>query len=109
MHDQVEVRSFESVERSHVEHEQPNDVDAWWLYSYAVTDVDQARKALETVLRLDPAYTGARDLLGSFGGNFLAAVISRVLADAGKNEVRAGFLVGTLQMQGADPADCRRR
>jgi hypothetical protein len=43
--------------------EQPNDVDAWWLYSYAVTDVDQARKALETVLRLDPAYPGARDLL----------------------------------------------
>jgi cytoskeletal protein RodZ len=41
----------------------PNDVDAWWLYSYAVTDVEQARKALETVLRLDPAYPGARDLL----------------------------------------------
>lgn len=43
--------------------DQPNDVDAWWLYSYAVTDVAQARKALETVLRLDPAYPGARDLL----------------------------------------------
>jgi hypothetical protein len=43
--------------------DQPNDVDAWWLYSYAVTDVAQAKKALETVLRLDPAYPGARDLL----------------------------------------------
>ncbi|MBP6297721.1 MAG: hypothetical protein KA401_00115 [Anaerolineae bacterium] len=43
--------------------DQPNDVDAWWLYSYAVTDVEQGRKALETVLRLDPAYPGARDLL----------------------------------------------
>lgn len=43
--------------------EQPNDVDAWWLYSYAVTEIDQAKKALETVLRLDPAYPGARDLL----------------------------------------------
>jgi hypothetical protein len=43
--------------------EQPNDVDAWWLYSYAVTDVARAKKALETVLRLDPAYPGARDLL----------------------------------------------
>src|SRR5690606_11573431 len=48
--------------------EQPNDVDAWWLYSYAVTDVDQARKALETVLRLDPAYPGARDLLNELEG-----------------------------------------
>ena len=48
--------------------EQPNDVDAWWLYSYAVTDVAQARKALETVLRLDPAYPGARDLLNELEG-----------------------------------------
>lgn len=48
--------------------DQPNDVDAWWLYSYAVTDVDQARKALETVLRLDPAYPGARDLLNELEG-----------------------------------------
>lgn len=48
--------------------DQPNDVDAWWLYSYAVTDVEQARKALETVLRLDPAYPGARDLLNELEG-----------------------------------------
>lgn len=41
----------------------PNDVDAWWLYSYAVTDVEQGKEALQTVLRLDPAYPGARELL----------------------------------------------
>lgn len=41
----------------------PNDADAWWLYSYAVADPEDGRKALQTVLRLDPAYPGARDLL----------------------------------------------
>lgn len=43
--------------------EKPNDPDAWWLYSYAAENPTEARKALENVLRLDPMYPGARDLL----------------------------------------------
>lgn len=58
--------------------DQPNDVDAWWLYSYAVTDVSQARKALETVLRLDPSYPGARELLNELEGASPAAPVMPV-------------------------------
>jgi len=43
--------------------DKPNDPDAWWLYSYAVDNVDDARKALESVLRLDSAYPEANELL----------------------------------------------
>lgn len=41
----------------------PDNADAWWLYSYAVTDVETARMALNTVLRLDDTYPGASELL----------------------------------------------
>jgi len=41
---------------------QPDDADAWWLYTYAVDNTDDARKALENVLRLDSTYPGANDL-----------------------------------------------
>jgi hypothetical protein len=43
--------------------EKPDDPDAWWLYSYAAENPTEARKSLENVLRLDPMYPGARDLL----------------------------------------------
>lgn len=42
--------------------EYPNNPDAWWLYAHAVTDIDDAHAALQTVLSLDPQYPGARDL-----------------------------------------------
>lgn len=37
--------------------------DVWWLYAHAVTDPDTARTALYTVLRLDPSYPNANELV----------------------------------------------
>jgi len=41
-----------------------SNVDAWWLYAHAVTDTFAARKALDEVIRLDPHYPGALELMG---------------------------------------------
>lgn len=43
--------------------EHPSNADAWWLYAHAVTDVDDARAALQTTLQLDPQYPEAQRLL----------------------------------------------
>ena len=40
-----------------------DNADVWWLYSHAVTDAETARLALNNVLRVDPNYPEARDLL----------------------------------------------
>jgi hypothetical protein len=40
-----------------------DNADVWWLYSHAVTDAETARLALNNVLRIDPNYPDARDLL----------------------------------------------
>ncbi len=40
-----------------------DNADVWWLYSHAVTDSETARLALNNVLRIDPNYPDARDLL----------------------------------------------
>jgi cytoskeletal protein RodZ len=37
--------------------------DVWWLYAHAVADADTARMALYNVMRLDPNYPGASELL----------------------------------------------
>ncbi|MEP7293989.1 MAG: tetratricopeptide repeat protein [Chloroflexota bacterium] len=42
---------------------EPNNADAWWVYAHAVTSADDGRKALENVVRIDPRYPGASDLL----------------------------------------------
>jgi hypothetical protein len=42
---------------------EPDNADAWWLYTYAVTDVETARMALNTILHLDSNYPGASELL----------------------------------------------
>lgn len=39
--------------------------DVWWLYAHAVTDADEARTALNQVLRLDPNYPDAAQLLNN--------------------------------------------
>lgn len=39
-----------------------DNVDAWWLYAHAVSDVENARRALQNVRRLDPAYPGLAEL-----------------------------------------------
>lgn len=40
-----------------------NNADAWWLLNYAAADGHEAREALQNVLRIDPSYPGARELL----------------------------------------------
>jgi len=40
-----------------------DNADVWWLYSHSVTDAETARLALNNVLRIDPNYPDARDLL----------------------------------------------
>lgn len=37
--------------------------DVWWLYAHAVVDVEEAQTALNQVLRLDPNYPGAGELV----------------------------------------------
>lgn len=41
----------------------PDNADAWWILSYAVSDPQKARNALNQVLRIDRNYPGARDML----------------------------------------------
>lgn len=40
-----------------------DNIEAWWLYAHAVEDKEQAREALDNVLRLDPHYPEADELL----------------------------------------------
>jgi hypothetical protein len=48
----------------------PDNVDAWWIYAHAVTDPDDARRALENVVRIDPHYAGATDLLQTLNDEY---------------------------------------
>ncbi len=41
----------------------PDNADAWWIYSHSVTDPQLALDALENVVRVDPEYPGATELL----------------------------------------------
>lgn len=41
----------------------PNNADAWWVYAHAVTTPEDGRAALENVIRIDPRYPGAIELL----------------------------------------------
>ena len=43
--------------------QEPDNVDAWWLYAHAVTDPEAGRMALNQVLRLDDSFQEARALL----------------------------------------------
>jgi hypothetical protein len=40
-----------------------DNADAWWLYAHAVTDSETARLALNNVLRINPNYPEANELL----------------------------------------------
>ena len=63
--------------------EDPDNVDAWWLYVHAVKDVETARMGLNTVLKLDPAYPGAQDLLDSLEQQFPTAVAEAAATTGG--------------------------
>ncbi|MBE2269736.1 MAG: hypothetical protein IAE80_15980 [Anaerolinea sp.] len=43
--------------------EEPDNADAWWIYSHAVTTPEEAMTALENVVRIDPNYQQASELL----------------------------------------------
>jgi predicted negative regulator of RcsB-dependent stress response len=49
--------------------QEPDNVDAWWLYAHAVTDPETGRMALNQVLRLDSSYHEAHDLLTELDKN----------------------------------------
>ena len=40
-----------------------DNADAWWIYAHSVTDPAEARHALGNVLRVNPNYPGAADLM----------------------------------------------
>jgi hypothetical protein len=48
----------------------PDNADAWWILSYAVSDPQKARNALNQVLRIDRNYPGARDMLAQLDEKF---------------------------------------
>jgi hypothetical protein len=51
---------------------QPNNLDAWWLMANAVSEPDDAREALNNVLRIDPNHRQARELLNELNAQFPA-------------------------------------
>ncbi len=66
-------RAFELVENGNYEEarmildpilqKDKNNANAWWIYAHAATDPDVGREALENVLRIDPTYPGASELI----------------------------------------------
>src|SRR5512140_94340 len=42
---------------------EPDNVDAWWLMAMAATSPDAMRNALQNVVRINPNYLNARQLL----------------------------------------------
>lgn len=57
-----DLEKARSLLDSYLEQDRDN-ADAWWLYAHAVNDPMEAQDALRNVLRLDPAYPGAKALL----------------------------------------------
>ena len=49
---------------------QPNNADAWWLMANAVSEPEDARNALQNVLRLNPSNAQARELLDQLDEQF---------------------------------------
>jgi tetratricopeptide (TPR) repeat protein len=71
--DQVLTQAYELIESGNLEEAEAllkpvlasdqDNVDAWWLYAHAVSDPEEARNALNQVLKLDSSYEEARGLL----------------------------------------------
>ncbi|HLU09783.1 MAG TPA: hypothetical protein VK003_08960 [Oceanobacillus sp.] len=47
-----------------------DNADAWWIYAHAVTDPAEARHALGNVLRINPNYPGATELMQTLEQQF---------------------------------------
>ncbi len=48
----------------------PENADAWWIYSYAVTDPREAYRALNNVKRLAPDYDGISEMITTFNSQY---------------------------------------
>jgi hypothetical protein len=57
--------------------EEPDNVDAWWLYAHAVDDPETARMALNMVQKLDPEYPGADELLTSLESEYPVTALDK--------------------------------
>ncbi len=49
-----------------------NNADVWWIYAHAVDNPEAGRDALENVVRIDPRYPGASELLAQAQERFPA-------------------------------------
>ena len=76
-------RAFKLIKRDETEEaqkiirpildEEPDNVDAWWLLAYAVTEPREVREALLNVLKLDPDYANApkaREMLDKLNAEY---------------------------------------
>lgn len=81
--DQALMRAYELIEDDRLSdaeallkpilEQEPDNIDAWWLYAHAVSDPETARMALSQVLKLDHNYEGAQDLLNQLDEGYPAA------------------------------------
>lgn len=95
-------RAFELIEQDSLEEAQEvldavlasdaNNPDAWWLYAHAVTDPQEAQRALQNVTRLDPTYPGARSLLETLGAEMPVQPVSRASAETTETDFSPDFL-----------------
>jgi hypothetical protein len=91
--DQALTRAYELIEQDRLDEAQAvlkpivanekDNADAWWLYAHAVTDTDIAREAIRNVLRVDPKYPEARELLGSLEQSVSAPQTTRSITKIG--------------------------
>jgi hypothetical protein len=79
-HGETLVRAYELIEAGSPEEAltllrpildaEPDNADAWWIYAHAVSDPEEARRALGNVLSLDPGYPEAAELLASLNEQY---------------------------------------
>lgn len=79
-HGEALVRAYELIEAGNPEEAltllrpvleaEPDNADAWWIYAHAVSDPEEARRALGNVLSLDPGYPEAAELLASLNEQY---------------------------------------
>ncbi|PJF41640.1 MAG: hypothetical protein CUN54_00475 [Phototrophicales bacterium] len=70
--EQILIRAYDLIQTDQIEdartllepvlENDADNVEAWWLYAHAVTDIESANKALDNVIRLDSNYPGAAEL-----------------------------------------------
>ncbi len=84
--DQVLSQAYDMIEQERLEEARrllkpaldshKDNADVWWLYAHAVTDAETARLALNNVIRLDPDYPNANDLLNQLDDRLVSDIRS---------------------------------